>query len=209
MNHRHSKLSREIIIKTAFALLDEYGEDEFSMRNIAQRLNVQAMSLYNYVKNKEDLLDGIVEIITCEVKIPQPSPNWKLDLRNAALSFYEILLRHPNVLPVISTHSPITEKGIEQVERLLLILKDTNMSGQEAFSLIHIIIAYVIGHAEISITNNQAPEVRDVEFDLQKFPNVYNVYLGLNKRNCKDEFLYGFDLLLEGLSKRYLEREEN
>ncbi|TCL55393.1 TetR family transcriptional regulator [Kineothrix alysoides] len=209
MNPRHSKLSRELIIKEAFALLDEYGEDEFSMRNIAQRLNVKAMSLYNHVRSKEDLLDGIVEIITCEVRIPQPSADWKLDLRNVALSFYEILLRHPNVLPIISTHSPITEKGIEQVERLLLILKDTNMSGQEAFSLLHIIIAYVIGHAEISITNNQASEVRSVKFDLQKFPNVYTVYLELNKRNCKNEFLYGLDLLLDGLSKKNLEREEN
>lgn len=209
MNPRHSKLSREVIIKTAFDLLDEYGEDEFSMRNIAKRLNVKAMSLYNYVKGKKDLQDGIVEIITCEVEIPKPSLDWKVTLRNVALSFYEILLRHPNVLPVISTHSPITEKGIGQVESLLLILKDTNMSVQEAFSLIHIIIAYVIGHAEISITNDQASEVGNVKFDLQKFPNVYKAHLKLNKRNCKDEFLYGLDLLLDGISKKYLEREEN
>lgn len=208
MNPRHSKLSRELIINEAFALLDEYGEDGFSMRNIAQRLNVKAMSLYNHVRSKEDLLDGIVEIITCEVRIPQPSADWKLDLRNVALSFYEILLQHPNVLPIISTHSPMTEKGIEQVERLLLILKDTNMSGQQAFSLLHIIIAYVIGYSEISITNNQASEVRSVEFDLQKFPNVYIAYLGLNKRICKNEFLYGLDLLLDGLSKKSY-REEN
>jgi AcrR family transcriptional regulator len=206
MNHRQPKLNRELIVKTAFSILDDNGMEELSMRNIAQKLDVKAMSLYNHVENKEELLNSIVEESICKVKIPQPSLNWKADLRNAALSFYEILLQHPNLLPVISTHSPLTEKGLEQVEKLFLILKIDNITGLEAFSLIHIIIAYVIGHAAISITDKQSPERMNREIDLKKYPSVLEASLELSKRNYKEEFLYGLDLLLDGLSKKHTER---
>jgi TetR/AcrR family transcriptional regulator, tetracycline repressor protein len=206
VNHRQPKLNRELIIMTAFSLLDDNGMEKLSMRNIAKRLNVKAMSLYNYVENKEKLLNGIVEVSICEVKIPQPSSNWESDLRNAALSFYEMLLQHPNLLPVISTHSPLTEKGIGQVEKLFLILKVVNITGLEAFSLIHIIIAYVIGYAAISITDKQPFVAIKKEMDLKKYPSILDASLELNKRNYKEEFLYGFDLILDGLSKKYTER---
>lgn len=207
MSPRRSKLNREMIIRAALDLVDKDGVDELSMRNIARSLNSQAMSLYNYVSSKEEVLYGIVELITCDIEISQSS-EWETVLRNTALSFYEILSQHPNVLPIVSTHSPITKNGIEQMERLLSIFKNINITGLEAFSLIHIIIAYVIGHVEISMTLPKKFEWMNDESNLRQFPIVYESYLKLNQRNRKDEFLYGIDLLLESLSKRIEKKEK-
>lgn len=207
LSPRHSKLCREVIIQTALALVDEYGVEELSMRSIARNLNFQAMSLYNYVKNKDEVLDGIVELITCKIKISQSS-DWKVVLRNTALSFYEILSKHPNVLPIVSTHSPITKNGIKHMEELLSIFKNMTRTKLEALSIVHIMLAYVIGYAEISMTPQKNSEWMKDTLNLQEFPNTYGAYLNLDQRNKKDEFLYGVDLLLEGLERKF-EKKEN
>ncbi len=205
MTPRRSLLNREDIFKVALSLLDESDINAVSMRNIAQRLNVQAMSLYNHIENKEDLLNGIVELVLNEVQIPLPSGDWKADLRNAASSFYNVLLQHPNVLPIISTHSPITEKGINQVEKILFIFKKIDITGVEAFSLLHIIVAYIIGYAGMSLMNEQGTgRINDdgyTQEDLRKFTEILGGSFDLDKRNLKEEFMYGFNLFLDGVEK--------
>lgn len=205
MNTNHIALSREIILKTALILLDESGIDALSMRTLAKRLNVKAMSLYNHIKNKEDLLDGVVEIILQEVRIPEPTSDWKTNLRSIACSFHDALLRHPNAIPIISTHSPVTARGLEQTEKILSILNGISRTELSAFSLMHIIVAYIIGHAGMSVTsrqekNNQNEEkVYGEETNLKMFPNLLEAFHNLSYRNINEEFMYGLNLILDNL----------
>lgn len=209
MRPKHSLLCEEMIIETAFTLLDEKGFVALSMRNIAQRLNVQAMSLYNHIQSKEDLLNRMVEMVVNEVQIPAPSVDWKADLRETALSFHETLLRHPNIIPIVYTHSPVTEKGLMQVEKILLIFKDIGITKLKAFSLMHIMLAYVIGHAGISIMNEKTTEKKidsknyDQNFS-KRFPEIYEITFEVDKRNLKEEFLIGFNLFLDGVEKNIM-----
>lgn len=198
MNRNRSILNREVILKTALNVIDESGIDALSMRTVAKKLNVEAMSLYNHIENKEDLLNGIVEMILDEVEYPEHSSGWKVYLKSAACSFHDVLLRHPNALPVISTHSPVTLKGLVQVEKILSVLKEAGITGVSAFSLMHIVIAYIIGHAGMSVTgtkDNEAPK----QIDLSTFPNLLEVSQSLSQRDTDEEFLYGLDLILNNL----------
>ncbi len=202
MSPRRSKLSRKEILDTALAIVDEKGLDELSMRNLAGRLNVQAMSLYNHIKNKEELLYGIVEIVVCEVELSQPSDDWKEDLRQAAMAFRKVLLRHPNVIPILSAHSPLTDKGREQTEKLISILKVLDMSDFEAYSFMHIMISYIIGHAGMSVTNLTDLKTREIDYlhQTKRYPQA--VEIEFVQRNMDEEFLSGFNLMLDGLAQR-------
>jgi AcrR family transcriptional regulator len=96
-------LSRERIFITAIHLADKSGLESLSMRKIAQELGVQAMSLYNHVANKDDLLDGIVDIVIGEIEVPDLGVDWQTAMRRRAKSAHEVLLRHPwATMPIVS-----------------------------------------------------------------------------------------------------------
>ena len=88
-------LSRERILSAAITLADEGGIDSLSMRKLAEGLGVEAMSLYNHIANKDDLLAGIVEAVAGEIATPSTDTEWKTAIREIATSAHESLLRHP------------------------------------------------------------------------------------------------------------------
>ena len=96
-------LSRERILLTAICVADEGGIESLSMRKLAQELGVQAMSLYNHVANKDDLLDGIVDLVVGEIAVPDLGIDWQTAMRQRANSAHEVLLRHPwATMPIVS-----------------------------------------------------------------------------------------------------------
>ena len=88
-------LSRARILRSAMVLADQEGLEGLSMRKVAQDLGVQAMSLYNHVANKDDLMDGMVELVVSEMAVPQVGQDWKAEMRRRAIVAHEVLLRHP------------------------------------------------------------------------------------------------------------------
>ena len=88
-------LSRERVLRAAVDLADESGIEALSMRKLGQELGVEAMSLYNHVANKEEILDGMADLIMSEIEPPLPDADWKSALRERALSAREVLVRHP------------------------------------------------------------------------------------------------------------------
>src|SRR6267143_6978609 len=88
-------LSRERVLRAAMALADESGIDSLSMRRLGQQLGVEAMSLYNHVANKDDILSGIVDMVVSDFDLPTPGAGWKAALRKAAISAHDVLVRHP------------------------------------------------------------------------------------------------------------------
>src|SRR4051812_31763501 len=91
---KRTPLSRERILHTAVALADDRGLAELTMRKLARELDVEAMSLYNHVANKGDLLDGMIDLVFSEIEPPAAGGDWKAELRKRAVSTREALLRH-------------------------------------------------------------------------------------------------------------------
>jgi AcrR family transcriptional regulator len=88
-------LSRERVLKAALALVDKDGVESLSMRNLAAKLSVEAMSLYKHVANKDAVLDGLVELILREMEIPPVGTPWREAMRRRAWSVRHTILRHP------------------------------------------------------------------------------------------------------------------
>src|SRR5713226_7581539 len=92
---RRTPLSRERVLRAALALADTGGIDSLTMRKLGEELGVEAMSLYNHVANKDDILDGIVDLVFSEIELPSDQADWKTAMRRRAISAREALLRHP------------------------------------------------------------------------------------------------------------------
>ena len=92
---RRVPLSRERVLRAAVALADDAGIDAVSMRKLAQELGVVPMALYKHVANKDELLDGMVDVVVGEIDPPVPGADWKTAVRQRILSARRALLRHP------------------------------------------------------------------------------------------------------------------
>src|ERR1035441_1225769 len=87
-------LSREGVLRAAVAIADESGIGSLTMRKLGETLGVEAMSLYNHVANKEELLDGMVDAVFNEIELPSEDNEWKTAMRNRAISTRQALSRH-------------------------------------------------------------------------------------------------------------------
>src|SRR5438876_12042574 len=88
-------LSRKRVLDAAIRLADEGGIESLTMRKLARELGVEAMSLYNHVANKGDLVDGIVDLVVAEIELPDGTDDWAAAIRECAVSAHETFLRHP------------------------------------------------------------------------------------------------------------------
>jgi AcrR family transcriptional regulator len=88
-------LNRDRVLRAAMRLADKHGIEALSMRKLAEALGVEAMSLYNHVRNKEDVLEGIVDLVVSEIELPVIGADWKEAMRQRAISAHDVLLRHP------------------------------------------------------------------------------------------------------------------
>ena len=137
-------LSRERVLNAAIALADESGIESLSMRKLAERLGVEAMSLYNHIANKNDLLEGIVEAAAGEIVTPADDVDWKKAIHEVAISAHETLLRHPwaSGLWMGTTPGPARMRCGDS---LLGAFRGAGFSKDLTYHAYHIVESYVLG----------------------------------------------------------------
>ncbi len=151
MTTRSEPLSRDLIVATALAIIDESGLDALSMRTLAGALDAKAMSLYHYVRNKDALLDAVVERVLREMTLPAVLPSDPLELvTEMFVAFRAALARHPNVLPALVTRPLNSAGGADVVEAPLAALRSAGLTASDAGALYQTLVAYTVGHALLS-----------------------------------------------------------
>ena len=135
---RRKPLSRERILDTALALADEEGIEALSMRKLGQALGYEAMSLYNHVANKDDLLDGILDLVLAEMEPPEPDGGLPA-IRASALSAHEALKRHPWAATMLMSPARIRPARIAYMEALLASLRGAGLSADTTYHAYHVI----------------------------------------------------------------------
>jgi AcrR family transcriptional regulator len=142
---RRTPLSREKVIRAALRLADENGIDALSMRKLAQALGVEAMSLYNHVAGKEDVLDGLVELVAGEIGVPPIGGGWKATLRARALTAHAVLMRHPWATLLIVSRLNVGPNMLHHVDATIGCLRDAGFSYPMADHAWNALDAYVYG----------------------------------------------------------------
>jgi AcrR family transcriptional regulator len=207
---RRKPLSRERILGAALEVVDEQGIDALSMRKLGQSLGYEAMSLYNHVANKDDLLAGILDLVLAEMDPPDPDGGLPA-IRAAALSAHEALKRHPWAASMLMSPQGIRPARIQYMEGLLAALRGTGLSAETTYHAYHVLDAHIIGFSLWASTHGKMPD--DIEdarawFDemipVATLPNLHEhglQHLDEGPHHDVSAFEFALDLLLGGFER--------
>ena len=207
-------LSRERVLRAALVLADKSGIESLSMRNLGQELGVEAMSLYNHVANKDDLIDGLVDLVLGEIEMPAIGSDWKPAMRRRAISAHEVLSRHPWAAGLIESRTRPGPATLRYHDSVLGILRNQGFSVEmaaHAFSLLDsFIFGFGVQETSMPVGTQSASEFRrhlnDDEYPYLAEMTEHAMKTGYEHSN---EFEFGLDLILDGLEKawrKYIKR---
>ncbi|NND84262.1 MAG: TetR family transcriptional regulator [Acidimicrobiia bacterium] len=212
-------LSPGRIARAAVALADEEAMEAVTMRGVAQRLSVEAMSLYHHVKNKEALLNGMVDVIveeiTAELDSMDAIEDWKERLRTRILTARRVMLRHPWAPPMIETRTAMSPHLLRYFDAVLGTMLEGGFSYDLAHHAMHALGSRALGfNQELFAPDDSAPDDGgsvSVSEMAEQVPNLVAMLTEVVHDDpdstlgwCDDqtEFEFGLDLLLDGLERR-------
>jgi len=205
-------LTRQRVLHAAVELADAGGLETLSMLKLGEAVGVEAMSLYNHVANKEEVLDGLVDIVFGEIEAPHGGGDWRAAMRRRAMSAREVLGRHPWAIGLMESRTHPGPANLSHHESVLRCLRESGFSVEVAGHAYSVLDSYIYGFAleQASLpfdTGEQAAEV--AETILGQNPATEYPYLAeiAYERVVKPgysyaaEFEVGLDLILDGLER--------
>ena len=204
-------LNRERVLGEALVLADTSGIDSLTMRNLGRELGVEAMSVYNHVANKEDILDGIVDLVFGEIELPPEGADWKPAMRERAISAHEALLRHPWATSLMQSRTKPGPATLRHHDTVLGTLRRAGFTVVLAAHAFSVIDGYVYGFAmqQMNIPLQTPEQVAEVgEGILRQLAGSYPHLAEMITEHAMkpgydyaEEFEYGLDLILDGLEE--------
>jgi len=211
---KRTPLTRERVLHAAIALADERGAQELTMRKLAQQLGVEAMSLYNHVANKDDLLDGMIDIVFSEIDAPAAGGDWKAELRKRAVSTREALNRHRWAIGEMEGRGNHGPSNLRLHDAVLGCLRAAGFSVEMTVHAYSVQDSYIYGFAlQQSDMSPESPEdfaavaqqqMVDYADTLSDYPHLVEVVGGHVAQAGYDydtEFLFGLDVILDRLEQ--------
>jgi AcrR family transcriptional regulator len=211
---RRAPLSRDRVLRAAVALADDSGIESLSMRKLAEELGVVPMALYKHVAKKEELLDGMIDLVVGEIDPPVRGPDWKSAVRQRILSARRALLRHPWASRVLESRTNPTPVLLEYMDSMI----GTFRAGGFSVDLTHHVM-HTIGSRLLGFTQELFDDSRSVDPEMQaimlremarKYPYVAEIAGAASHegesvvgQGCDDQFEFEFalDLLLDGFER--------
>jgi AcrR family transcriptional regulator len=207
------RLSRERVVSAAMTIADAGGLDGLSMRGLARELGVEAMSLYYWFRNKNELLAAMMAAVYAEMGRPAHGPDWQADVREAAVSAKAVLLRHKWAARLMGEPTPPSRAHLEWMDSILGRLREAGFSPNMTHHAYHALDSHIVGFVlwllPIIELADEMPNLADgVLKELQDGSLPYfleHVHEHLEPPPDEvDEFEFGLDLLLESLERRRL-----
>jgi AcrR family transcriptional regulator len=196
-------LTRDRIIDAAVALADTGGVEELSMRKLGAELGVEAMSLYNHVENKDDILDGMIDQVFRAIPLPAGDSDWRVSIRETALTALDQFIAHPWVVNLLMQRGNYGNSSLLFMDRALGLLRGAGFSEEDTHHAWQMLASHTMGYAFQQMSGGQDKDSWERDFpDLSRFPNV--AALAPYLANCEfgTEFAFGLDIIVAGLEAR-------
>ena len=171
------------------------------MRQLGLTLGVEAMSLYRHVANKAALLDGVHETILSEMHLPDRRGGWRAAVRKLASAFRDVLLAHPQALPLFAARPAITAGSLAYVERGLSVLESAPLQPHKVVGAFQLIVSFVIAHTSLARSPPDVPARSSYYAGLtsQAYPTIARHLPHITQRNDDDEFALGLQIIIDGI----------
>ncbi|MCZ7438722.1 TetR/AcrR family transcriptional regulator C-terminal domain-containing protein [Micromonospora sp. WMMC241] len=217
---RRTPLSRDRVLRAAVALADGAGIESLSMRNLAQDLGVVPMALYKHVANKDELLDGMIDVVVGEIDPPVPDTGWKPTLRLRILAARRMLSRHPWAALAIESRNTATPGVLAYLDSMVGVLRAGGFSTDLAHHVMHAMGSRILGFSqELFDASRRAgrsgatgpePAATFPPEAAARFPHLAEIAGAASHDDgsvvapgCDDQFEFEFalDLLLDGIER--------
>jgi AcrR family transcriptional regulator len=200
------------VLRAAIALADAGGIGTLTMRGLGEAVGVEAMSLYNHVANKDDVLDGMVDAVFGEIELPATGTGWRSAMRARAVSAREVLSRHPWAIGLMESRTSPGPATLRHHDAVLGTLREAGFSVELAAHAFSALDSYTYGFAlqESSLpfdTPEKTGELAQTileQLPAEKYPHLSELTVehvlqpGYDYGN---EFEFGLDLILDGLDR--------
>jgi AcrR family transcriptional regulator len=202
-------LSRERILQAALTLADKDGIESLSMRKLARTLGFEAMSLYNYVANKDDVIDGILDLVLAETELPSSEAPWDEAIRSSAISVHDALRRHPWACTLLISSGHIRPGRLRYMDALLGRLREAGFDPDATYHAYHVLDGHISGFSLWENSHSYTPA--DTADFVERFEEFVprDTYPDLNEHARQhfaegphrevSAFEFGLDLILDGL----------
>ena len=208
---RRTTLTRKRVLEAAIDLADREGIDAVSMRRLGQELGIEAMSLYTHVKGKDDLLDGMTELVVAQIPLGRSGRAWKVALRRTVLGARAVMLRHPWAARLVEAQQAPGPATLRYMESVAAILFAGGFSDDLAHHALHVLGGRILGFTQDLYNDTDTDPNADAELVRQMvaaFPSIGRIAMAASHEGglggCDDdvEFAFGLDLILDGLERR-------
>ena len=198
------------MLRAGLRFVDEQGLDALTMRKLAHKLGVEAMSLYNHVENKDDLVRGILDLVETEIEPPGAGGDWKAELRRSVVSAHETFVRHPWAAPIWMSAPRGSGGGMTRAEATLRCMREAGFPEDLTYHAFHVLNAYSLGYTlqERTFAGGRQKLERMAARFLRDFPVDDYPYLAEHIRQHTEpgehrhgNFEFGLDLVLDGLER--------
>jgi AcrR family transcriptional regulator len=181
------------------------------MRKLGETLGFEAMSLYNHVANKDDLIDGILDIVLAEMEMPAPEGDWQVSVRASALSVHKALRKHSWAAPLMLSPDRILSTRLRYMDALMGRLREGGFSADMTYHAYHVLDGWIFGFSlwltSHTFTDDQAAKLAETFGPLitpTEFPHLYEhgqQHFTEGPHREVSAFEFGLDLILDGLKR--------
>lgn len=207
---RRNRLSRERVLQAAIAEAGKGGLEAISMRKLAEALEVAPMALYRHVANKDDLVDGMVDMVFREIGLPASGADWRTAMRQRAISVRDTLSRHEWAIGLMESRASPGPANLQHHDAVLGSLRAAGFSIEMAAHAYSLLDAYIYGFAatQMNLPFNRSDAAQVAQSMLEPFPpdeypnlvEIMTQHVMKPGYDYGDEFEYGLDLILDGLA---------
>ena len=206
------RLSRERVLSGAMEVADAGGIDALTIRSLAKSLGVKPMSVYYYVANKDEILDGIVDLVFSEIELPAADGDWRTEMRRRAHSARQVLRAHPWAIGLMESRTSPGPATLHHHDAVLGTLLGAGFSHELTAHAYAMLDSYIYGFAlqEVGLPFDGPDTVADVaepimeRFSTGEYPHMVQMATDYYFRpgyDFGDEFEWGLDLILDGLTR--------
>jgi AcrR family transcriptional regulator len=205
-------LNRERLLRTAIAIADENGNSALTMRSLAQELGVKPMALYHHVANKEEIIDGIIDVVFAEIDLPAAEADWRSAMRHRAIAARRVLARHPWAIPLMESRTNPGPATLRHHDAVIGALRGAGFSIKMTAHAYSLLDSYIYGFAlqeAVSLPFNKetAPEVAAgilAKMPTGEYPHLAELateHVLQPGYDYGNEFEYGLELILDALDR--------
>lgn len=209
---KREPLSRIRVLEAALAVADAGGESALTIRALAEHLGVQPMAPYHYVANKQEILDGILDLVFDEIELPRPGGDWRIELSRRASSARRVLRRHPWAIAILQSGTAPGPATLRHHNAVIGTLREAGFSVRMTAHAYALLDSYVYGFAlsETALPINGPKTVAEVaeamveQHPLDEYPYLAEFsteHILKPDYDFGGEFDFGLEVVLDGLAK--------